>query len=333
MTPEAAAPAAVPAPRPNVWRRWANLIDRRGDATPLAVARIVAGATIAWHLQAMWLSGIGLAVWVDQKFGGIKGVDLNWLDPIGGATPTNVRALMAVGLLVSLMMAAGVFTRVTTVATYVVFRILSGLNDHAGGSSDDLLINGLFLLMLSDCGGALSWDNRGKPPRQVPMWPRYVLIGQLVLVYWTTGLQKVSASWLPVGDLDALWYIFQQPSWHRMDMQWLAPFYKLTQLGTLVTWCFEQAAPLLLLAFWYRDTADRPGRVRALFNRFDFRTLYLCVGLSLHVGIWLTMAVGPFFGGVAVCYAACFTGEEYRAATARVTSALRRRTRSPSVPS
>lgn len=327
-------PIASPPPKkPNAWMRWAALLDRRGDATPLAVARIVAGVTIFWHLQAMWRSGIGLAVWVDQKYGGIKGVDLDWLDPFGGATPGNVKVLMGFGMAFALLMAAGVYSRATSFATYLVFRVLTGLNDHAGGSSDDLLINGLFLLMFSQCGGALSWDNRGQPPRDVPMWPRYVLIGQLVLVYGTTGLQKVSASWLPVGDLDALWYIFQQPSWHRADMEWLAPFYKLTQLGTLVTWCFEVGAPVLLLAFWYRDTPERPGRVRALFNRLDVRTLYLCVGLSLHLGIWLTMAVGPFFGGIAVCYAACFTGAEYRAAWKRVTSALRRPTRSPSVPS
>lgn len=309
-----------------LWNRWAGLLDRREDATPLAVARIVAGITIAWHLQAMWLSGVGLSVWVDHEFGGIKGVDLNWLERFGGATPANVKLLMTLGLVSSLMMAAGAFTRVTTVTTWLIFRILSGLNDHAGGSSDDLLVNGLFLLMFSGCGGALSFDNRGKPPREVPSWPRYALILQLVLVYCTTGLQKVSASWLPVGPLDALWYIFQQPSWHRTSMTWLAPFYRLTQLGTLVTWCFEVSAPLLLLAFWYRYTPERKGRVRALFNRFDFRTLYLCVGLALHTGIWLTMEVGPFFGSVLVCYGACFTGAEYRAAVAWVLRRVNRAT-------
>lgn len=312
------------------WPRWAEYIARREDATPLAVARIVAGTTIAWHLQAMWLSGVGVAVWVDEKFGGLKGVDLDWLDRIGGATPANVRMLMVVGFIFAVAMALGFATRLATVGTYFAFRVLTGLNDHAGGSSDDLLINGLFVLMFADCGGALSLDNRGKPPRVAPSWPRYVLILQLVLVYCTTGLQKVSASWLPVGPLDALWYIFQQPSWHRRPMTWLAPVYGLTQLGTLVAWCFEVSAPLLLVAFWYRATPERPGRVRAWFNRWDFRTLYLCVGTSLHFGIWLTMEVGPFWGGMLVCYAACFTADEYRAA---VTSALRRLRRSPSVPS
>ncbi|MBS1153806.1 MAG: uncharacterized protein H6Q89_5504, partial [Myxococcaceae bacterium] len=191
----------------NPWTRWADLLDRREDATPLALARIVASVTVFLHLATMWLSGTAMGVWVAVKHGGIRESDLSWLEPFGGATPLNIHLLLALGLVSSALMAVGLFTRVTAVLTYLSFRVLTGLNCHAGGSSDDLLVNGLFLLMLSGCGGALSLDRRGQPPLAVPVWPRYVLIGQLVLVYWTTGLQKVSAAWLPGGPLDALWYI------------------------------------------------------------------------------------------------------------------------------
>ena len=315
------------------WKRWADLLDHRDDATSLALARIVAGYTVWLHLVTMWTSGAGLGVWVSVKFGGLRDTDLDWLERFGGATPLNIKILMGLGIASAALMGLGVFTRVTTVLTWLCWRTLTGLNDHSGGSSDDLLVNGLFVLMFSGCGGALSFDRRGQPPALVPVWPRYVLIGQLVIVYWTTGLQKVSAAWLPGGPLDALWYIFQQPSWHRVPMYWLARVYPLTQIATLVTWVFEQSAPLLLLAFWYRYTRDRPGRVRALFNRFDFRSLYLAVGVMLHVGIWLTMEVGPFFGGMLVLYCCCFTGVELRAFAARATSVLQRLRRSPSVPS
>ncbi len=319
----------------NVWTRFVDLLDKREDVTPLAVARIVAGITIFQHLVTMWTSGTADGVWVSSAFGGIKSSDLDWLDFIGGATPANVHLLVFIGILGSALMTVGLFSRVSVVFTYLSFRILTGLNSHSGGSSDDLLINGLFLLMFSGCGGALSLDNRGKPAKLAPVWPRYVMIGQLFLVYWTTGLQKVSAAWLPGGELDALWYIFQQPSWQRVPMYWLAPFFQLTRIGTFVAWTFEWSAPVLMLAFWYRYTRERKGRVRAFFNRFDIRTKYLLAGVMVHTGIWVTMEVGPFFGGVLVLYAACFTADEYRAFAARLlaTSALQRLRRSPSVPS
>ncbi len=296
------------------WSRWADLLDRREDATPLAVARIIAGFTVFQHLIAMWVSRTADAVWVSVKFGGLRDTDLPWLQPFGGATPFNVHALLAFAIVVSGLMTFGVYSRVTVALTWLTWRTLTGLNNHSGGSSDDLLVNGLFILMFSGCGGALSFDQRNKPPALVPVWPRYVMIGQLVLVYWTTGLQKVSAAWLPMGDLDALWYIFQMSSWQRRPMMFLAPVYRLTQVGTFLAWTFENTAPLLWLAFWYRWTKDRPGRVRAFFNRIDFRSCYLAAGVMLHLGIWVTLEVGPFMGGMMVLYAACFTGEEYQKA-------------------
>jgi hypothetical protein len=307
-----------------LWSRWATLLDRREDATPLALARIVAAGTVFLHLVTMWISGAASGVWVAVGFGGIRESDLDWLAPFGGATALNIHLALGLGIFGAALMGLGVLSRITTVLTWLCFRTLTGLNSHAGGSSDDLLVNVLFLLMLSGCGGALSFDNRKRPPAEVPVWPRYVLIGQLVLIYWMTGLQKVSAAWLPGGPLDALWYIFQQPSWQRGPMLWLAPVYPLTRIGTLIAWSFEQSAPLLLLAFWYRYTRERKGRVRALFNQIDFRTLYLAVGVALHLGIWATLEVGPFFGGILALYACCFTAAEYRAFAAQAASWLRR---------
>lgn len=42
----------------------------------------------------------------------------------------------------------------------------------------------------------------------------------------------------------------------------------------------------------------------------------------LHLGLWLTLEVGPFFGGVFALCACCFTAEEYRNFVARIPSRL-----------
>ena len=310
------------------WGRWASFLGEREGAEALAAARIIAGGTLAHHLVRMAVTGVAGAVWVDASHGGYRAVDEGWLALLGGATPMTVHAVLAVTAVAALLLAAGLFTRAAAVMAWFGFATLVDLNWHSGGSSDELLVNVLFLLMLSGCGGAWSLDSRlrgvAPPDGQVPAWPRRLLVLQLVLMYFTTALQKVSASWVPTGPLDALWFILQQPTWQRADMRWLAPLFPLTQLATLLTWTFELAAPLLLLAMWYRRTAGRPGRLRAWLNRIPFRTAYLALGLALHLGIWAALEVGPFLGGVLALYAACILPGEWRAIALRVASRVRR---------
>jgi hypothetical protein len=319
------------------WQRWVAFLSQREDAASLAVARIISGSSVCVHLVTMGLSGAGAAAWVSAKHGGAHDITgPAWLGLLGGATPFNVYALIFVGAVVAALMALGIYTRATVFLTWFCFKTLSYLNDQAGGSSDDLLLNGLFVLMWSGCGRALSIDSlqrRREDPAEAtdaPAWPRYVLIFQIITVYWTTGVQKVSNSWWPppFGSADAIWFILQDPNWTRwlISAQSLAPFFRLTQLATAVTWLFENSGLLFLLAFWFRSTRERPGRVRAFFNaplkRFgsnvDFRLLYLAVGFSMHFGIWVLMEVGPFFNAVLVCYACCITPAEWRAVIDRL---------------
>ena len=131
-----------------------------------------------------------------------------------------------------------------------------------------------------------------------------------MLCYWTTGLQKVSSHWVPGGDFSALYYILQQPSWHRFDMTWVASFYPLTQVGTAVSWFWEVLAPLWLLAVYYAHTREREGRVRAWFNRLRVREVFLVLGLVFHAVIHSLMNVGPFSFVSIAFYPAMYSHEE-----------------------
>ena len=119
---------------------------------------------------------------------------------------------------------------------------------------------------------------------------------------------------MPGGDLSALYYILQQPSWQRTDLSGLAHVYPLTQLATLGTWVFEVGAPVLLLALWFRATRDRPGRLRHAFNRHDVRLWWLAAGAAMHVGIMLTMSVGTFSLVCLAAYPCFFHADELRRA-------------------
>ncbi|MBL8949254.1 MAG: HTTM domain-containing protein [Myxococcaceae bacterium] len=316
------------------WQGWVELVSRREDAASLAMARIVCGATVAVHLILLRPTGAVEQSWVHVNEGGAYGTSpalvFGWLG--WGTTAHHVDVMMAAAAVAGTLMALGLFTRVTTVATWLLWRSLTSTNGMSGGSSDDLLINALFILMWSGCGRTLSvdaWLSRRRDPNaatDAPAWPRYVMIFQLCTLYWTTGIQKISNSWWPppVGTADAIWYILQQVTWNRapFDPYAWAPFYRVTQLMTAGTWLFEVGGLVLLLAYWYRHTRERPGRVRRFFNaplgkrlpNVDFRLLYLAFGFSMHFGIWVLMEVGPFFLAVLVFYCAVLTPAEWRAA-------------------
>jgi hypothetical protein len=329
------------------WQRWVGFLSTKEDAAALACARMISGSTIAWNLFSMASSGAAFEAWVDLGSGGARNSFAPMFAPFGGCTYRNVHTLIAIGCIAGVLMAIGFATRLSTLVTWFSFMTLTNINYLAGGSADDLLLNGLFVLLLSGCGRTLSvdqWLRRRRDPAassEAPAWPRWVLIFQIVTVYWTTGMQKVSASWWPppFGTLDAIWYILQQPTWIRFTtLEWATPLFRLTQLASLGTWLLENSAPVLLIAFWYRFTRERPGRVRAFFNAplrplrrwlgpgvetLDYRLCYLAAGFSMHLGIFLLMEVGPFFNSVLVCYACCITPAEWRAVIAWLRGKLR----------
>ena len=295
-----------------MWRTFVGWMDRREDALTLALVRVAAGTVVGTHLLHMQLLGVPALVWVDVDHGGLRDLGGPLIERLGGPTPETIAWLVPATIGAAFLMAIGLFTRLSVLLTWFGFRVLGDLNGHAGGSYDELIQNTLFLVLLSGSEGRLSLDARiFGPPRVVPAWPRYLMVVQLAWMYFATALQKLSIHWVPWGDLDALWYILQQPTWQRIPFTWAWPLYPLTRLATLGTWLFEIAAPLLPLALILRADRTRPGRLRALLNRLDFRTRYLVVGVLLHLGIEATMEVGPFSFATWTLYLACFHPDEW----------------------
>ncbi len=296
------------------WQRWVQLLDRQESALPLALVRMAASLIVLLHVSRIWMRGIHLWAWVDDDFGGLRNLNAGFLERFGGLSPENVQMVMATTIVAAVAMFLGIGTRVACLVTALGYGYLADINGHAGGSYDELVKNTLFLLVLSGCGRALSLDERIRPTDgQAMAWPRWLMIFQLVLMYWMTALQKVSSSWVPIAESDALFYILQQTTWQRfpLPLESLTTIYPITRLATFTVWTWEQCAPLLLLAYWFRETHTRPGRLRALFNRYDFRSIYLLFGLGMHLGIEGLMEVGPFSFASLTLYFACFHPDEW----------------------
>jgi hypothetical protein len=314
---------AVASPRPGAWVRWVSLLAEREPATSLALFRIACGLCVLGSIGSVAAHGLVPVLWLGPADGGYTTPMGGWLFRLlGGVSPATVWFVVALTLLAGLATAAGLGGRLAPFVALQGHLSLTGLNPDAVGGYDWLLTNALWLLVLSCSTATLSLDCRlrtgmWRSDEPVPAWPRYLAIYQIVLVYWSTGLHKLSAAWTPFGGFSALYYILQEPNWQRWDMHRLAWVYPLTQVATAVSWLWEVTAPLLLLALWYRRTAERPGRLRAFCNRIPLRRAWIAIGLCVHLGILVFMNVGPF-SWVALSYYVClFRPEEWPVAVPR----------------
>jgi vitamin K-dependent gamma-carboxylase-like protein len=319
MTTDVTSPGAGVRPRRDLWSRWTALLNEWEPGTSLALFRIGCGLTVLATLATIVFHGLAPVLWLDFADGGYAKLgDPPWLfGLIGGVNPVAMWSMVAVAALSSLTLTIGFLGRISAFCTLQSYLALANINPHIGGADDQLIGNALWLLVLARSTATLSLDCRlhtgsWTSTLLVPAWPRYLAIFQLVLVYCTTGIQKLSITWTPAGGCSALYYTLQEPSWQSWDMSWLAWIYPLTQIATATTWLWEVTSPLLILALWYRRTPDRPGRLRALFNAARFRDLFVAFGILMHLGVWVLIGLGPFTWITLSFYVCLYTSAEWR---------------------
>lgn len=123
---------------------------------------------------------------------------------------------------------------------------------------------------------------------RIPAWPRYIIIAQLVCIYWATGLYKTGSVW---KSGDALYYALNMDHFYRFEgvTQWISLYLanNLFKLMSLVTWWWEKLFPLivvgLILGFglrnreapWYR--AQDAVRWRKWLGRAALVGAYLAI--------------------------------------------------------
>ena len=133
---------------------------------------------------------------------------------------------------------------------------------------------------------------------------------QLVILYFTAGVQKVSSAWTPFGSYSALYLVMRDPAFATISPGALRSVFPLTQLLTVASLAWEWAAPGLLLSMFYRDTRTRGGHIRAAFLRHRFRDRYLVLGIGFHIGTALSLQLGIFPWAVLALYPACLHPDE-----------------------
>lgn len=306
-----------------LWRAWLSLTEEREHPRILSAFRVLVGVLMLGTLLHAALDGVVSTLWIDVAYGGA--VDLGngpWLlRALGGPTPAAVWGMFAVACVCSGLIAIGAGGRLPYPIAAHAYFTLTHINGNTSAGYDILFTNAVFLLFVAGASRSGSLDCRIKTGKWtsdalVAAWPRRLLILQLVVMYGTTGIQKGSPVWNPLGGYTALYYVLMDPNWARFDMSFIGAYMPLVRVATAVTWHWELAAPFVLLWYWADRTRERGGRLRRWVTRFDWRKVFASIGIGLHLGIFATMDVGPFSLLTLSYYLAFMTPEEMQRALA-----------------
>jgi hypothetical protein len=298
-----------------LWSRWLTFLDEREGALPLALFRVAVALCVFLHVGGLLRTGALRAVYASAAHGG-------WTSS-GGGSYESATTLALITLAAGCALGLGVFTRVSAFVALQAVGALIVRNPPLASGYDALLTNALWLCVIAPTGATFSFDAWRKsrellPDVQVPSWGRRLAVLQIVVMYFIAGAQKLGAEWTPLGGFTALWFILQQPEWHRFAAEPRPGWLFFTQVGTAVTWFWEWLSPLLLVNRWARWRLDGAGRLRRALGRYDVRLPFALVGLSLHLGIVATMEVGPFSWCSLAFYVCLWREDEWRRAWARL---------------
>lgn len=319
-----------------LWRRWVELTSLTETGETLALFRMGVGIAVIWPVTLARWSGASEIAWRDASVGGYRALNETWLvSLLGGASPEVVHGLMLCSVLGGVLVTVGLGGRATALFTLQMFLPLSRLNTHANGSYEHLLTNALWLLVITGATATWSADARLRTGswgtgRPVPRWGRWLVLVQIVLVYGTTGLQKMGSSWTPLGGFKAVYYALRDPGWQRWDLPLLGWIEPLLAISTAGVWLFETSWLLVPLLLWWRLRDGSGGRLGGWVRLRDPRPGILLFGGVLHAGILLMMEVGAFSWLTMCFYVALWTPQEVSKALPR---RLPWRSPSPEAPS
>lgn len=328
--------------RPELWRRlWFQRLDPR----PAALARIALGITLVWTfldllvLQGEWLftdQGLLLTDMARKNYGGKlrklwdpeHGFE-HWWDVLLVFTdrwsvlfvrsdPPFVYALFGLLFLFGGMMTIGLFTRLSTIMSWLLMLQLYNYNPIYYTGGDTVMRVMMFLAMFIDWGQAYSvdsWRRRRRAilggaeqipaPKRIAAWPVRLMMMQLACIYCATGLLKSGKTW---ANGTALYYALNLDHFYRIPAftlyAWADKLYVTRVLTVTVHW-WEALFPLVFIGEFLRgvDKDQAAGTWVGPVPRWTFYALGL-VGSVLAVWAAPTWArTAPLFLLAAMIYA------------------------------
>ena len=319
-----------------MFEKLVRLFDEREKPTALALIRILVALTIVYDLVVVGLHDLPVWLWAPITAGGVSPTaapDSNaWFYKVFPPTADSAWLLYFALLATAVSLGIGFFTR-TSAFLYVLFAAQSSILNDVGDRGIDRAIRIVVLILaFSAAGRAFSFDARIKTGSfrgdggEAMAWPRYLVLGQLVIMYMAAGLSKSATLWLPWGGHGALYVILNEPIYAVTDFGFLSHpvLYFFTQVGTASSRTWELLSPIVLLAAYYQRTPDEPGWLRSFMNRHPVRNIYVAFGVAFHVLLAATLKLGIFPYSMLAFFPAFFKPDEIERAFTWLRGRLRR---------
>lgn len=321
-----------------LWRAWVALWDGLEHPRSLGLVRICLGLVILWDFLEIARLDLVVALFSGQEAGGLSDAatrgDPPWWVDLFGATEASGRLLHGILVGSALSFVLGFFTRMSAVVLVFAWAQFALVLPAADRGIDTLCRDVLLIFWLARSGDWLSLDalwktgsvwGDGSP---IPAWPRRLLMLQIVAMYFLAGIQKGGIHWWPMGHYAALYFILQDPAIARFDFSWLkdAPWFQLTQLGTITTLLFQDTYPIVLLFRWAKAWPPGPGdgervaRIKRWLLRYGWlEWLWIFTGAVFHVLLAVTTELGIFPYAMLALYPAWLHPDEWKALWERFT--------------
>lgn len=275
----------------------------------LAIIRILCGAMLI-YVHAIWLSMVidffGPDAWMDNP----TARQFHQRDYIASylmlvSSPTIVTIHQGIAMIVSAMMAVGLFTRIVTPLAWFMTLMVCHRQTGALFGLDQVVMMLSMYLMICPCGDAYSLDARrlGKSSGQAPPMlanniATRLLQLHLCIIYLFGGLSKLRGDFWWEGS--AMWWSIVNYEYQSLNVTWLgySPF--LIALITHLTLFWETFYPALI---WPRLT----------------RPFALAMAVLVHGGIALALGM-PTFGFMMIVANLIFVPPEFWKAKHAATS-------------
>ena len=275
-----------PGGRRNYFGRWFDAINgfwfTPRSPKMLGVIRILTGVLLLYSL-AVWTLELSTFFATEGLLPpSYRGSSFAWshLDWFG-SSPTMLMVVHCLGMLVVLLFAAGIQTRVSAILTAVVAIGYCNRSLGADFGLDQILAFLCMYCAVGNSGGAYSVDRMLAFGKSVPAPPpsattniaiRLIQI-HLCIVYFFAAVGKLQGTTWWSGE--AVWRAMSSYEYQQIDMTWLANYLPLVSAMTLVSLFWELLYPALV---WPRLT----------------RPIMLGVAVLVHLGIGVCMGMLEF---------------------------------------
>lgn len=282
-------------------KRLVAFWDARESTRALDLARGLVAIVVLVDLASLVVTG---ALDVLYRVGSVDGasIGVSLIDGLLPSEPAGTTILAAAIAGLAVAFGAG---RLPLVTGPLLVFLLARLAERSPPS--DRAIDELLRIVVLVLSFVPSRPRAGAGGDRAFAWPRRLVVIQLVLLYFGSGLVKLDPAWHGADRWDAVALVLRNPAYVVDPVPLLTSNPWLTALATRAVVIFERSAPLLLLgpAFVVEEFGGRAGRLLRWH-----RNAFVVTGIAFHLGLAATTTLGIFPWGCLALYPCLFRGDE-----------------------